>query len=118
MNLFKNEKYITPVEYEEYSFKELLGEKDGCKAGCQAGILVYTQEEYKQGGIHDDQEGFFVLSGSGSAIVGSKEFSLEPGVCFIVPPGKYHSIKKNKSCSSIKLFFFHAAADFKERSSK
>jgi len=110
MKVFINEKYVTPVKYKEYYFKELLGEKDGCLAGCRTGILIYKQEEYKQGGVHNDQEGFFVLSGRGSAIVGSEEFSLEPGVCFIVPPGEYHSIKRDTSCSCIKLFFFHAAA--------
>ncbi|MDD3656338.1 MAG: cupin domain-containing protein [Atribacterota bacterium] len=110
MKVFINEKYVIPVKYKEYYVKELLGKKDGCLAGCRTGILIYTQEEYKQGGVHNDQEGFFVLSGSGSAIVGSEEFSLQPGVCFIVPPGEYHSIKKDTSCSCIKLFFFHAAA--------
>jgi len=109
VKIFINEKDVTPIKYEDYSFKELLGEKNGCLAGCRTGVLIYTQEEYKQSGVHDDQEGFFVLSGSGSAMVGDKEFSLEPGVCFIVPPGTCHSIKKDRSCSCIKLFFFHAA---------
>jgi D-lyxose ketol-isomerase len=109
MRIFINEKDVTPVKYEDYFFKEMLGEKNGCLAGCRTGVLIYTQEEYRQGGVHDDQEGFFVLSGSGSAMVGGEEFSLEPGVCFIVPPGTYHSIKKDTSCSCIKLFFFHAA---------
>jgi len=109
MKIFINEKDVTPVKYKDYSFKEMLGEKNGCLAGCRTGVLIYTQEEYRQSGVHEDQEGFFVLSGSGSAMVGDKEFSLKPGVCFIVPPGTYHSIKKDTSCSCIKLFFFHAA---------
>jgi glyoxylate utilization-related uncharacterized protein len=110
MIIFINEKDVALVRYEHYYFKEMLGEKNGCLAGCRTGILIYIQEEYRQGGVHNDQEGFFVLSGSGSAMVGDKEFSLEPGVCFIVPPGTYHSIKKDTSCKYIKLFFFHAAA--------
>jgi mannose-6-phosphate isomerase-like protein (cupin superfamily) len=109
MKIFINEKNVTPVRYKDYSFKEMLGEKNGCLAGCRTGVLIYTQEGYRQSGVHDDQEGFFVLSGSGSAMVGDKEFSLEPGVCFIVLPGTNHSIKKDTSCSCIKLFFFHAA---------
>ena len=109
MKIFINEKDVTPVKYEDYSFKEMLGEKNGCLAGCRTGVLIYTQQEYRQSGVHDDQEGFFVLSGSGNAMVGDKEFSLEPGVCFIAPPGTHHSIKKDMSCSCIKLFFFHAA---------
>jgi len=109
MKIFINEKDVIPVKYKDYFFKEMLGEKNGCLAGCRTGILIYTQEEYRQGGVHVDQEGFFVLSGSGSAIVGDEEFSLEPGICFITLPGTYHSIKKDTSCSYIKLFFFHAA---------
>jgi hypothetical protein len=109
MEIFVNEKDIAPVKYEDYLYKEMLGEKNGCLAGCRTGILMYTQEEYRQGGVHEDQEGFLVLSGSGSAIVGSEEFSLEPGCCFLAPPGTYHSIKRDTSCEYIKLFFFHAA---------
>lgn len=109
MKIFINEKDVTAVEYENYLFKEMLGEQNGCLAGCKAGVLMYTQEEYRQGGVHDDQEVFFVLSGSGSAIVGDEEFPLEPGVCFIALPGAYHSVKRDMSCNYIKLFFFHAA---------
>jgi len=109
MKIFINEKDTTPVQYEDYLYKEMLGEKNGCLAGCRTGILMYTQKEYRQGGIHKDQEGFLVLSGSGSAMVGGEEFSLEPGCCFIVSSGTYHSIKSDTSCDYIKLFFFHAA---------
>ena len=109
MRIYINENDIAPVKYENYIYTEMLGEKNGCLAGCRTGVLLYTQGEYRQGGIHEDQEGFFVISGSGSAIVGDKEFSLKPGACFIVPPGNYHSIKKDNTCSYIKLFFFHAA---------
>lgn len=70
---------------------------------------MYTQEEYKQGNTHEDQEGFYVLEGAGKALVGDNEIMLHPGVCFIVPPGFYHSIKKNAGCKYVKLFFFHAA---------
>ena len=109
MKISINEHDVAAVAYENYLFKELLGEKNGCLAGCRTGVLTYTQNEYIQGGVHDDQEGFFVLSGNGSAIVGDSEISLEPGVCFIASPGTYHSIKRDLSCTEIKLFFFHAA---------
>jgi len=109
LKIFVNEKEIDAVAYDNYLVKEMLGEQNGCLAGCRTGLLSYTQEEYKQGGVHDDQEVFFVLSGSGSAMIGDEEFSIEPGVCFIASPGTYHSIKKDLSCNYIKLFFFHAA---------
>jgi len=104
-----NQSEVPPVKYEEYDYIALLSEENGCQAGCRTGLLLYRQEEYRQGGVHEDQEGFFVLEGTGKALVGEREFSLSPGSCFIVPPGLYHSIKKDQTCKFIKLFFFHAA---------
>lgn len=109
MQLLVNQSDVTPVKYPEYDYVPLLSAENGCRAGCRTGLLSYTQEEYRQGGVHEDQEGFFVLEGAGRALVGEKEYSLLPGACFIVPPGLYHSIKKNPECDYVKLFFFHAA---------
>jgi D-lyxose ketol-isomerase len=109
MELLVNQSDVTPVQFEEYEYIPLLSEENGCRAGCRTGLLMYTQEEYRQGGVHEDQEGFFVLEGKGKALIGEKELSLSPGACFIVPPGLFHSIKKDPTCSYIKLFFFHAA---------
>jgi len=104
-----NQSGVPPVKYEEYDYIPLLSEENGCQAGCRTGLLLYRQEEYRQGGVHEDQEGFFVLEGTGKAMVGENELSLSPGACFIVPPGLYHSIRKDLTCDYIKLFFFHAA---------
>jgi len=109
MQIFINQADISPVKFEEYEYIPLLNEENGCQAGCRTGLLMYTQLEYKQGGVHEDQEGFYVLEGTGKAIVGENEFLLSPGVCFIVPPGLYHAIKRDAECDFIKLFFFHAA---------
>jgi mannose-6-phosphate isomerase-like protein (cupin superfamily) len=70
---------------------------------------MYTKAEYGQSNTHTDQEGFYVLEGTGKALVGDSELLLRPGICFIVPPGFGHAIKKDDSCEYIKLFFFHAA---------
>jgi len=109
MQTVVNQSDINPIKFEEYEYIPLLNEDNGCLAGCRTGLLLYTQEEYKQSGVHEDQEGFFVLEGVGKAVVGENEFSLSPGSCFIVPPGLYHSIKRDVTCDYIKLFFFHAA---------
>jgi len=109
MQIVVNQSDINPIIFEEYKYIPLLNEDNGCLAGCRTGLLLYTQEEYKQSGVHEDQEGFFVLEGVGTAVVGENEFSISPGSCFIVPPGLYHSIKRDGTCDYIKLFFFHAA---------
>ena len=97
------------IKNEHFDYIQLLDEKHGAVAACVAGVLSYTQEEFIQGGIHEDQEGFYVLEGSGAALVGETEFQLSPGSCFMVPAGYYHAIKKDKHVPHIKLFFFHAA---------
>lgn len=109
MQIFIDQTDISPVKFDEYEYTPLLNEENGCQAGCRAGLLMYTQLEYIQGGVHEDQEGFYVLEGTGKAIVAKNEFLLSPGICFIVPPRHYHAIKRDAECDFIKLFFFHAA---------
>lgn len=90
---------------------ELIGEKDGCVNGCRCGVSVYTRVEYdlERAGAHEDQEGFFVLEGHGRAMVGDDEIILEPGVCFVVPAGVKHCMKRDADSESCKVFWFHAA---------
>ena len=109
MKIFKNAENTTTEVFPTHDFISLLEEENGCLAGCHTGLLFYRQEDYLQGGTHEDQEGFYVLEGTGMALVGEEEFPLKPGCCFIVPPGFYHAIKKDKDSEGVKLFFFHAA---------
>lgn len=95
--------------FPDYLFKPLLSPDTGTLNGCSCGVLEYTQTQYNQGGIHEDQEVFYVLEGSGEALVGVESFPLRPGDCFHVPPKHYHAIKRDESCPCIRLFFFHAA---------
>lgn len=106
-----NAKDLDTHVFEQYDYTQLLTEKNGCLAGCRTGILSYRQTEYIQGGVHDDQEGFYVLEGYGSAKVGDEEFPISPGSCFIAPARKYHYIRRAPECPFVKLFFFHAASD-------
>lgn len=87
----------------------LLDDKNGCVAGCSAGVTVFTSDQYNDPGVHSDQEGYFVLEGAGWARIGAEEFSIEPGVAFLVPAGTAHSFKKEASTDQLKLFWFHAA---------
>lgn len=89
----------------------LLDEAHGCVNGCRCGVSVYRREEYDldRAQAHEDQEGFFVLEGRGRALVGGEELIMEPGVCFMVPAGVVHAMKKEKGCQDCKVFWFHAA---------
>ena len=97
------------TQFPEYVFRPLLGPDAGTLGGCTCGILEYTQTEFKQGGVHEDQEVFYVLEGRGEALVGEERFPLREGDCFHVSPGLWHYIKRDEDSAAIKLFFFHAA---------
>ena len=109
MSLYTKETDSQRVVFDESRFIPLLDQENGSQAGCRCGILEYTQLEYHQGGTHEDQEVFFVLSGTGLAVVGDQEIPLSPGVCFVAPPRRYHSIKRDQTVPCVRLFFFHAA---------
>lgn len=88
---------------------EALGVQNGCVSGCRAGVTFYRDTEYNKGGVHDDQEGFYVLEGYGKALFGEEEFDVYPGVSMIAPAGVRHSIKRNNDSSPVKVFWFHSA---------
>lgn len=87
----------------------LLDEKNGCVAGCCTGVSFYPETEYGKGGVHDDQEGFFVIAGNGTAKVGETEFKIYPGVSFIAPAGVRHVIKRDADSDAVEVFWFHSA---------
>ena len=93
-----------------YIYKRIIGGFDnGCVAGCRAGVTYYQNTEYKKPGIHDDQEGFIVLKGSGMALIGDEEFAIEEGTAFIAPKGTPHTIKSNSNDEPVLVFWFHSA---------
>jgi mannose-6-phosphate isomerase-like protein (cupin superfamily) len=88
----------------------MLSEENGCTNGCQMGGSVYTATEYPTPAVHDYQEGFLVVEGTGRAQIGESEFALYPGVAFIVPAGVSHTMKKDADVQDgVRLFWFHAA---------
>ena len=88
---------------------DLLTEENGCKNGCICGISRYTETEYQAPGCHEDQEGFYVVSGCGMAKVGEQEFCVSPGMAFIAPAGVLHTICTNDVNVPVEVFWFHAA---------
>ncbi len=92
-----------------YRTYNLLDASVGCTNGCRAGVTVFLSDEYNPAGIHGDQEGYYVLSGTGSAKINGEEIALEPEMSLIVPAGKTHCLKKSPSCDGLKVFWFHAA---------
>lgn len=108
--LRKAETDVPKQVFDTHDFALLLGADDGCTAGCCAGVLDYRQTEFLQGGVHEDQEVFFVLEGSGEAKIGQLVFPIREGTAFVAPAGQRHFIRRSPDCSHVKLFFVHAAA--------
>ena len=87
----------------------ILEEENGCVNGCRAGIGIYTDTEFSRSGVHDDQEGFFVLEGTGTAKIGDTEFPVAPGTAFLCPANTWHSIRRDESCPQVTVFWYHSA---------
>ena len=87
----------------------LLAEEQGCVNGCKCGVTIYDETEYGKGGVHQDQEGFMVLSGHGMAMVAGEEFPIKEGTCFIAPAGCHHVAKRDPDSEPMKIFWFHSA---------
>ena len=87
----------------------LIGADHGATRGYCIGIAIYDKEEYNPPGIHEDQEGFYVLSGRGMAKVGGEEFPIRPGTAFIAQKGVPHQVKKAPGAKPVKLLWSHGA---------
>jgi mannose-6-phosphate isomerase-like protein (cupin superfamily) len=87
----------------------LIGPEHGATKGFCIGITFYDQEVYNPPGVHDDQEGFYVLAGEGTAKVGGEEFDIRPGTAFIAQKGVPHSVKKKPGSRSVKILWSHGA---------
>lgn len=109
MNYFVNKKDVDGTPMEGHVSFRLLDDSHGCVKGFCSGITTYTTSDYPTPGVHDDQEGFVVMEGTGWAKVGGQEYRLEPEVCFVAPAGIEHSIKKDPDSEHIKVCWFHGA---------
>lgn len=88
---------------------DVLTDKNGCESGCKAGFTFVEDTEYGKGGVHDDQEGFLVISGTGTALIGDEEHKIYPGISMIAPKGVRHIFKRDKDSEPVKIFWFHSA---------
>lgn len=78
--------------------------------GVTAGVNHVFTTEYPPVGIHDNNEGFYVMSGSGKALVGEHEVEIDKGSCFFAPAGVPHALKKNPESDNMEVFLFHFPA--------
>lgn len=74
--------------------------------GFSAMRNFFTSEEFPEAGIHEDHEGFYVVSGEGAIRIGGRESPLSPGTAMIVPAGVSHAIRKT-GIQDLEIFIFH-----------
>lgn len=108
MTYYINRKNVSAEEGVGHKVYRLLDEKNGCAAGCFTGVSMYDMTEYSEPGKHEDQEGFYVIEGTGWARVGDQEFRIEPEGSFMVPAQTAHTLKRDRDSDPLKVFWFHA----------
>ena len=74
--------------------------------GSIAMVIVFKADAYGKPGVHDDNEGFFVISGEGKMVIGDTEYSLQEGCAMLVPAGTAHMIKRTGE-AELKVFIYH-----------
>jgi mannose-6-phosphate isomerase-like protein (cupin superfamily) len=87
----------------------LIDGSNGATNGFCMGISYYDQEAYGEPGVHEDQEGFYVLAGTGVAKIGEEEFRVCPGTAFIAAKGVSHTMKRDPDSGPIKVLWCHGA---------
>ena len=88
---------------------DLLDETHGCLCGCKAGLAEHLATEFSEPQAHEDQEGFYVISGKGWGLIGGEKCRMEPGTALIVPPGVEHAFIRDPDVPCLEVFWFHAA---------
>lgn len=109
MACFNNEKNIEYQNAAGHKGGKIIDEQHGAVNGFIMGISIYDAEEYGTPGVHEDQEGFYILEGKGKAKVGEEEFDISSGTAFVAPAGVKHIMKKDKDSGPLKVLWTHAA---------
>ena len=87
----------------------LIGPEQGAVRGFSIGLGFYDNHDYLAPGVHDDQEGFYVLAGTGTAQVGGAEFTIRPGAAFLAPAGVPHRMKRDRGSVPLRVLYAHGA---------
>ena len=90
--------------------QKLLSEEQGAINGFSMGVTYIYDTEYQHIAAHDDQEGFYVISGEGFVRLGYDEYRIEPGMSFIARAGEEHVMRKTSS-EPIRVVWAHGPVE-------
>ena len=102
-----HEEDFTRISDSTHAGTQLIGKDQGATGGFCFGISSYFVDTFGEPGVHDDQEGFYVVEGTGVAKLGDEEFDIRPGSAFLVRIGVPHTIKRNPDSVPVKVLWFH-----------
>ena len=109
MVCFIHEDDVSAIQGDGLVYKNLITTDNGAVNNFLLGITEYHAEEYQTIGVHEFQEGFYIISGEGTAKIGEEEFNIRPGSSFIAAKGVPHSVKKSPNSEPVKLVWVHGA---------
>ena len=109
MACFIHEDEVQSIQGDGLIYKDLITTENGAVNKFLLGLTEYIAEEYQTIGVHETQEGFYVIEGEGTAKIGEEEFNIRPGTSFIAAKGVPHSIKKSPNSGPVKLVWIHGA---------
>lgn len=109
MPVYRQEKELTFQSSPGHRGGKIIDESNGAVNGFIIGISYYDQFEYGEPGIHEDQEGFYIIEGTGTAKIGEEEFAIAPGTAFIAAKGVPHTVKRDSGSPPIKVCWSHGA---------
>lgn len=78
-------------------------------SGALGGLMYCDATEFDSINVHDDQEGFLVLEGTGKFYADGKVIDVGPDMSLLISAGVKHCFKKDPDSADLKIFYFHAA---------
>ncbi|MFH1378475.1 MAG: cupin domain-containing protein [Planctomycetota bacterium] len=105
----KHKRKVEKLMAGTHSGHTLIDATHGALKGFCMGISFYEGTDYGTPGVHADQEGFYVLEGTGTAKVGESEFRIAPGSSFLACAGVPHTIKCDSPDEPVKVLWAHGA---------
>ncbi len=108
MKYFANVNWEAPKEAPGAVNYPIFNDGEAPCVGCNASVNRYYSEEYPSpAGVHEDNEGFYVVKGCGMSKIGDEETEIKEGTFFYAPAGVEHVIKKSPECESLEVVLFH-----------
>ncbi len=100
---------IARDEYADRWSKDLVGtDAIATTSGFSMGVAEYTEPEFGEIQVHDDQEAVYVVSGVGEMKLGDGVIAVRPGSSAYVPPGTPHATRRTGD-EPVKVVYAHGA---------